>query len=91
MVVLKPDVPKAFLNAGAVNDSLRSRPFGFNEDALRRIVDPAGQSESGGKAEDERTEADALHRATNGEFQARASAGWSGLVHEGILSEPAPN
>jgi len=69
----------------------RAQAFGFNKDALRRIVDPAGQSESGGKAEDERTEADALHRATNGEFQARASAGWSGLVHEGILSEPAPN
>ena len=91
MVVLKPDVPKAFLNAGAVNDSLRSRPFGFNEDALRRIVDPASQSESGGKAKDERTEADPLHRTANGEFQACALAGWSGFVHAGILSEAAPN
>ncbi len=45
-----------------------ARAFDFNEDALRRIVDPAGQSELGGEAEDERTEADALHRAANGEF-----------------------
>jgi hypothetical protein len=27
----------------------------------------------------------------NGEFQSRALAGWSGLVHAGILSEPPPN
>ena len=69
----------------------RTRAFGFDEDALRRIVDPTGQSESGGKAEDERTEADALHRAANGEFQAYALAGWSGFIHTGILSESARN
>jgi hypothetical protein len=69
----------------------RARAFDFNENALRGIVDPAGQSEFRGEAERERTEADALHRAANGEFQARALAGWSGLVHAGILSEPAPN
>jgi hypothetical protein len=32
-----------------------------------------------------------LHRTANGEFQARALAGWSGMVHAGILSEPPPN
>ena len=69
----------------------RARAFGFDEDALRRIVDPAGQPEFRGEAEDERPEADALHRAANGEFQACALAGWSGLVHAGILSEPPPN
>ena len=69
----------------------RARAFDFNENTLRRIVDPAGQSEFRGEAEDERTEADALHRAANGEFQARTSAGWSGFVHAGILSEAAPN
>ena len=68
-----------------------ARTFDFDKDALRRIVNPAGHSEFRGEAEDERTEADALHRAANGEFQARALAGWSGLVHAGILSEPAPN
>ena len=50
------------------------------------LTQPANPS-SGGEAEDERSEADALHRAANGEFQARASAGWSGLVHAGILPE----
>ena len=69
----------------------RARAFDFNENALRGIVDPASQSESGGEAEDKRTEADTLHRAANGEFQARALTGWSGFVHAGILSEPAPN
>jgi hypothetical protein len=69
----------------------RARAFNFNEDALRRIVNPAGQSEFRGEAEDERSKTNALHRAANGEFQARALAGWSGLVHAGILSEPAPN
>ena len=69
----------------------RARAFDFDENALRGIVDPAGQSEFRGETEDERTEADALHRAANGEFQARALVGWSGLVHAGILPEKAPN
>ena len=69
----------------------RTRAFDFNEDPLRGIVDPAGQSEFRGEAEDKRTEADALHRTANGEFQARALAGCSGFVHVGILSEPPPN
>ena len=54
------------------------------------LTQPASSS-SVGQPEDERTEADALHRAANGEFQARALAGWSGFVHAGILSEPALN
>src|ERR1017187_2523799 len=41
----------------------RPRAFGFNENALRRIVEPAGQSEAGGETEDEWTEADALYRS----------------------------
>ena len=69
----------------------RARAFHFDENALWRIVDPAGQSEFRGEAEDERTEADALHRAANGEFQAGALTGWSGFFHAGILSEAAPN
>jgi len=47
--------------------------------------------EFGGEAEDERAKADALHRAANGKFQARASAGLAGFVHGGILSEAASN
>ena len=47
----------------------RARTFNFDQDALWRIVDPAGKFKFGREAEEEGTEADALHRATNGDLQ----------------------
>ena len=50
-----------------------TRPFDFQEDALGGIVDPAGEAQSGGEAEDKRSEPYTLHRAANGDLQ---SHGW---------------
>ena len=56
--------------------SVGARAFGFDENALRRIVDPAGEFQFRRQPEDERTETHALHRAANGEFQAGFPHSW---------------
>jgi len=45
--------------------------FHFDDHALRRIADPAAQFKFSREPEDERAEADALHRAADGYFQPR--------------------
>ena len=46
----------------------RARTFDFNDNALRRIVDPTTETKFDGEAIDERPKAHALHRAANGEL-----------------------
>ncbi len=64
-----------------------TRAFDLDEDALRRIVDPAGQRQFRGEPVDKRAEADALHRAAQGEFHAHAR-GTLGLALHNILLQP---
>ena len=55
-----------------------TRTFGLEEDALRGIIDPAGELKFGGEPKDERTETNPLHRAANGDLQ---SQGWQHIHH----------
>jgi hypothetical protein len=48
-----------------------ARTLDFDENALRRIVDPAAQFQLRREPENKRAEANALNRAANGEFQPR--------------------
>jgi hypothetical protein len=48
-----------------------ARAFGFDENSLRRIPDPARQSQFGRESENKRTKSDALHGTANNNFQSR--------------------
>ena len=65
--------------------------FDFNENALRRIVDPAVERQSGGEAMDEGTETDALHGAANCEPEAMNEPVCSVCFHARILPEAGLN
>ncbi len=69
----------------------RGRAFDFDADALRRVVHPAVQLEFRRQPKDERTKADPLNRAANGEPQALARVNGCSFLHTVLLRMKSAN